>query len=188
MSQFLIKTFTSLSMLVWFTVISGCNMSLFENTNIKDVVEKVSDGDTLILRDGGGEKHKVRLGCIDAPEIPHSHKQKRSKKRQDMNQFNWGVRAKNRLAQLIKNSGRRVKINVVDQDEYGRKVIELRLRDDTLVQEVLLTEGLAKVHPEYMKLCSSKDIMLQAQTQAQRQKIGIWGDDEFINPWEYRKL
>jgi micrococcal nuclease len=39
-----------------------------------------------------------------------------------------------------------------------------------------------------MKLCSSKDIMLQAQTQAQRQKIGIWGDDEFINPWEYRKL
>ena len=63
MSQFLINTFIGFSMLAAFTVISGCNMYLFENTDIKDVVEKISDGDTLILRDGGGEKHKVRLGC-----------------------------------------------------------------------------------------------------------------------------
>jgi micrococcal nuclease len=28
----------------------------------------------------------------------------------------------------------------------------------------------------------------QAEAKAQQQKLGIWGDPKFVNPWEYRTL
>lgn len=153
-----------------------------------DLVERVSDGDTLAVKDSQGNKFSVRFACMDAPEIAHSNKEKNSTSPSDRNQFSWGEKAQQRVQQLVHQAGDRVKLNITDSDRYGRKVAEIRLKDGTFVQQVLLQEGLAKVYRPYLNKCPSKDLVQQAEAQAQQQKLGIWGDAKFINPWEYRSL
>jgi endonuclease YncB( thermonuclease family) len=153
-----------------------------------DLVERVSDGDTLAVKDAKGNKFNVRFACMDAPEVPHSKKERESRRSSDRNQFSWGAKAQERLQELIQKSGDRVTLNITDSDRYGRKVAEVRLKDGTLVQEVLLREGLAKVYRPYLNKCPSKELVQQAEAQAQQQKIGIWGDEKFTNPWEYRSF
>ncbi|WP_414576412.1 thermonuclease family protein [Anabaena sp. CCY 9402-a] len=163
----------------------GCNR-LFGASG--DLVERVSDGDTLAVKDAKGNKFTVRFACMDAPEIAHSRKEQASRRVSDRNQFSWGAKAQQRLEQLVRQSGDRVTLNITDSDRYGRKVAEVRLRDGTFVQEVLIQEGLAKVYRPYLNKCPSKELVQQAEAKAQQQRIGIWGDAKFTNPWEYRSL
>jgi micrococcal nuclease len=148
----------------------------------------VSDGDTLSIKDAKGNKFTVRFACMDAPEIAHSRKEQASRRVRDRNQFSWGAKAQARLEQLVKQSGDRVTLNITDSDRYGRKVAEVRLKDGTFVQQVLIQEGLAKVYRPYLDKCPSKELVQQAEAKAQQQNIGIWGDAKFTNPWEYRSL
>ncbi len=163
----------------------GCN-HFFGVTG--DLVERVSDGDTLVVKDSNGKNVTVRFACIDAPEIAHTNKEKQSKRIDDRNQFSWGVQAKERVQQLVQQGGDRVTLNITDSDRYGRKIAEIRLKDGTFVQQVLLREGLAKAYRPYLNKCPSKDLVLQAEAEAQQQKRGVWGDAKFTNPWEYRSL
>ncbi|ALB43046.1 MULTISPECIES: thermonuclease family protein [Nostocales] len=153
-----------------------------------NLVERVSDGDTLVLKNADGQKFTVRFACIDAPEIPHSQKEKKSKITKDVSQFVWGMKAKIRIEELIKQTDNRVQLNITDSDSYGRKIAEVRLKDGTFLQQVLLREGLAKVYRSYLSKCPSKDIVQQAEAQAQQQKIGVWSDKKFVDPWDYRKI
>jgi len=152
-----------------------------------DLVERVSDGDTLVLKNADGKKFTVRFACIDAPEIPHSLKEKNSRITKDVNQFAWGMKAKIRIEELIKQTDGRVNLDITDSDRYGRKIAEVRLKDGTFLQQVLVKEGLAKVYRSYLSKCPSKETVQQAEAQAQQQRIGIWGDRKFIDPWDYRK-
>jgi micrococcal nuclease len=152
-----------------------------------DLVERVSDGDTLVLKRADGKNLTVRFACVDAPEIPHSQKEKRSKISRDVNQFAWGVKAKTRIEELIKQTDNRVKLNITDSDPYGRKIAEVQLKNGTFLQQVLLKEGLAKVYHPYLNKCPSQNILQQAEAQARQQRIGIWGDRKFVDPWDYRK-
>ncbi|MBW4677464.1 MAG: thermonuclease family protein [Desmonostoc geniculatum HA4340-LM1] len=156
--------------------------------NSGDAVERVSDGDTIVLKDANGKNFTVRFACVDAPEIAHTNKEKQSKSSSDRNQFSWGVKAQERVQQLVQQGGERVTLNITDSDRYGRKVAEVRLKNGTFIQQVLLQEGLAKVYRPYLNKCPSKDLVQQAETQAKEQKLGIWSDTKFVNPWEYRSL
>jgi micrococcal nuclease len=151
-----------------------------------DVVQRISDGDTLTVKDAKGNNITVRFACMDAPEVPHTNKEKQSKSASDRNQFSWGAKAQERLQQLVQKSGDRVTLNITDSDRYGRKVAEIRLKDGTLVQEVLLREGLGKVYRPYLNKCPSRDLVEQAEAEAKQQRRGIWSDSKFVNPWEYR--
>lgn len=153
-----------------------------------EVVERVSDGDTLVLRGADNQKFTVRFACVDAPEIPHTNKEKNSRRVRDINQFNWGVKAQIRVKELVKQSGDRVQLDIIESDRYGRKLAEVRLKNGTFIQQVLLEEGLAKVYRPYLSKCPSKDIIQQAEAQAQQQKLGVWNDRKFVDPWEYRKF
>jgi endonuclease YncB( thermonuclease family) len=64
----------------------------------------------------------------------------------------------------------------------------VRLKNGTFIQQVLLEEGLAKVYRPYLTKCPSKDIIQQAEAQAQQQKLGVWNDRKFVDPWEYRNF
>lgn len=153
-----------------------------------DVVERISDGDTLTVKDAKGNKITVRFACMDAPEVPHSKKERESNRAIDRNQFSWGIKAEERVQELVKKSGDRVKLNITDSDRYGRKVAEIRLKDGTFVQQVLLREGLAKAYRPYLNKCPSRDLVEQAEAEAKQQKRGVWSDAKFVNPWEYRSL
>ncbi|MGI8504143.1 MAG: thermonuclease family protein [Hassallia sp.] len=153
-----------------------------------DVVERISDGDTLTVKDAKGNNITVRFACMDAPEVPHSKKERESKRASDRNQFSWGAKAQERVQELVKQSSDRVTLNITDSDRYGRKVAEVRLKNGTLVQQVLLREGLAKAYRPYLNKCPSRDLVEQAEAEAKLQKRGVWSDAKFINPWEYRSF
>jgi endonuclease YncB( thermonuclease family) len=173
-----------LSAAIFIVSLTGCNR-LFAPTG--DTVERVSDGDTLVVKDTNGKKINVRFACVDAPEVPHTNKEKSSKLVRDVNQFGWGAKAQARVQQLVQQGGDRVTLTITDSDRYGRKVAEVRLKDGTFIQQVLLREGLAKAYRPYLNKCPSKDIVQQTEAQAQQQKLGIWSDKKFVDPWEYRK-
>ncbi len=149
-------------------------------------VKRVSDGDTLAVTDRSGKNINVRFACVDAPEVPHSSKEKASKKAADQNQFKWGIKTQQRLQELVQQGGDRVRLTVTDTDRYGRKVSEVRLPDGTFIQEVLAKEGLALVYRQYLKDCPSAAIVEQAEAEAKKSRRGIWRDSKFLPPWEYR--
>ncbi|OCR02760.1 nuclease [Oscillatoriales cyanobacterium USR001] len=150
-------------------------------------VKRVSDGDTLTVIDPKGKDITVRFACVDAPEIPHSQKERQSTNTVDKNQFKWGLKAQERTQQLVKNGGDRVILTVTDSDRYGRKVSEVRLPNGTFIQEVLLREGLAMVYRPYLKNCPSADIVQPAEAEAKKNRRGIWGDAKFVPAWEFRR-
>ena len=185
MNQFTVKLVVRLGIVVIAFGVMGCDRLL---TNSGNLVERISDGDTLLARDSDNEKLRVRFACIDAPEIPHTNKEKKSRRIGDKNQFGWGLKAKARVEELVEQGGNRVKLDIIESDRYGRKVAEIRLNNGTFIQQVLLEEGLAKIYPSYIRKCPSKEILQQAETQAKQEKVGVWNDKKFIDPWEYRKL
>ena len=150
-------------------------------------VKRVSDGDTVTVTDPQGTDIKVRFACVDAPEVAHTAKERASKRAVVRDQFQWGMQAQNRVQQLIKQGGDRVNLLITDSDRYGRKVSEVRLSDGTLIQEVLVREGLALVYRPYLKDCPSAAIVEQAEAEAKQQQRGVWSDPKFVEPWEYRK-
>ena len=151
-------------------------------------VVRVSDGDTMTVIDDNENKISVRFACMDAPEVPHTNAEKQSKKSADRNQFQWGVKAQLRVQELVTQGGDRVSLIVTDSDRYGRQVSEVRLPDGTLIQEVLIREGLAQVYQQYLKNCPSAAILQQAEAEAKQARHGVWGDSKYVAPWEYRRL
>ena len=151
-------------------------------------VQRISDGDTLVATDAQNQKITVRFACIDAPEIPHSRREKESKKSVYLSQFKWGTRAQKRVQELVKEGGDRVILDITDTDRYGRKVAEVRLKDGTFIQEVLVREGLAQVYRSYLSKCPSKDIVQNAEAEASKKRRGVWRDKKYVEPWEFRKM
>ncbi len=176
-------------LLLWLSIavvtfgLVGCS-ALFGSNQYS--VKRVSDGDTIAVTEPKGADIKVRFACVDAPEVPHSTQERNSKKAVDRDQFKWGVKAQNRVKQLLDQGGDRVTLKITDSDHYGRKVSEVRLRDGTFIQEVLTREGLALVYHPYLKNCPSAAAVEQAEADAKNQQRGVWSDSKFVEPWKYR--
>ncbi len=120
-------------------------------------------------------------------DLSHSTKERNSRKAADKNQFKWGEQAKQRLQQLVKKGGDRVKLTVTDTDQYGRQVSEVRLPDGTFIQQVLAQEGLVQVYKPYLKNCPSADIVQKAEADAKRRRVGVWRDTKYVSAWEWRR-
>ena len=176
-------------LLLWLSVavvtfgLVGCS-ALFGSSQYS--VKRVSDGDTIAVTGPGEADIKVRFACVDAPEVPHSTKERNSKKAVDRDQFKWGVKAQDRVKQLLNQGGDRVTLKITDSDRYGRKVSEVRLSDGTFIQEVLTREGLALVYRPYLKNCPSATVVEQAEAEAKNKQRGVWSDSKFVEPWKYR--
>lgn len=183
----LAKSFKNLSSVVLILSLVGCDALSGIVGSTTYSVKKVSDGDTLTVTDAKGSKINVRFACVDAPEVPHSTKEKNSRKAVDKNQFKWGEKAQQRVRQLLNQGGDRVKLTVTDTDQYGRKVSEVRLPDDTFIQQVLTQEGLVQVYKPYLKNCPSAAIVQAAEADAKKRRLGVWRDTEYVSAWEWRR-
>jgi endonuclease YncB( thermonuclease family) len=72
----------------------------------KETVTRVIDGDTFLTK---SRKHPVRLANVDAPEKGRK----------------GGAKATQRLRKLIQ--GKRVEVNTVARDSYGRAVANVKI-------------------------------------------------------------
>lgn len=140
--------------------------SFAQNAGYSAYCVAVIDGDTIKVKTKGTEQ-KIRLYGIDCPELDQP----------------FGSQAKNKTKKLIQN--KRVKIQVLDKDRYGR-LVALVSTKTFILQEELLKSGLAVVYPMFCKMpiCSKWQ---QLEEQAKEQKKGIWKSKHTAFPWEWRK-
>jgi len=126
--------------LIYFFSISF-NLSYAQKEKI--TIKNCYDGDTCTTENN----EKIRLACIDAPEIKG--------KRADPEKAKY---VRDYLNNLI--SGKEVKIKRITYDRYGRTVAELYKGKKNL-QKHLVDLGLAKVYKKYSHQCNwSKNYLI----------------------------
>ena len=106
-----------------------------KQTLSSEIIEKCYDGDTCTTKNG----EKIRLACIDAPEIKGKNAEAIKAKK-----------SKEFLNNLVLN--KKVFIKRITTDRYGRTVAEL-LIDDINIQKLLVNKGYAKVYEQYSYQC-----------------------------------
>lgn len=135
----------------------------------KGQVLKISDGDTITVRDERGKKVRVRFYAIDAPEL-----------KQD-----YGQDAKQELLTYIRK-GAVVEIDERDRDRYGRVVAVVVLPDGRNLNQELLRDGAAWYYGRY---CKDDDCLAwrKDEQSARARRVGLWKEANPVPPWEWRK-
>ena len=131
-------------------------------------VVNVVDGDTIDVEPvAGGERTRVRLHGIDAPEARQPH----------------GQAAREFVIKAV--LFREVEIEETPQkrDGYGRTVAVIIMPDGESLQAALLRAGLAWVWPRYCRNC---DDWQELQDTARSAGRGLWIDITSLPPWKWR--
>ena len=115
------KTLISLPFLL-LVLFSPCSHAKEPIRIFEGVVTKVSDGDTIHVRDRFGTNVKVRLYGIDAPET-----EKRNRKTGRVSKKGQPFGEEAFAALTAKVYGRPVKVEVIDIDRYKRAVSIVRM-------------------------------------------------------------
>lgn len=132
-------------------------------------VLRIHDGDTLKIRCGIGSDRqrelKVRLYCIDAPELA---------------QQPWGKISRAHLHRLVGQGP--VQLRVKDKDAYGRTVGEV-WRGGKNLNLAMVNDGKVAVYRQYCKVTG----YYQAEKTAKSRRLGIWArPGSHQRPWEWR--
>lgn len=127
-------------------------------------VTAVSDGDTLIVRDGANTEHRIRLQGIDAPEgeQPFSDESEQ------------GLREK-----LL---GETVRIEWRERDRYGRTLGHAYVGGRYINRE-MIADGWAWHYAYYWP----NDEFAQAERDARAARRGLWADERPVAPWDFRR-
>ncbi len=130
-------------------------------------LKRVGDGDSVNLS-CTGQAVKVRLYCIDAPE---------------MGQRPWGDQAKAYLKAMLPEQ---LLIRPIEKDRYGRTVAELFStgEDRQNYNLAMIMAGQARVYRRYCKL----DEYIEREQQARSYQVGIWSKPGLHQqPWKWRR-
>lgn len=152
------------------TGIVGCNP--LPRTEEWQVL-RVSDGDTIVVRQTNGQEKKLRLCGIDAPE-----------KSQPL-----GQQSKANLQRLSDEVGGSVQIVEVESDRYGRTVAEVfssKNGQDKFWNEEQLSSGNAYLYAQYAGKCPNVVALRNGEAIAQSKKLGVWNGN-YQKPWDYRR-
>ncbi len=124
----------------------------------------VMDGDTvMVLRDG--QKLKVRLANIDAPEKDQA----------------FGKQSRDSLLEMV--GKKQVQIDSQAVDQYGR-IVGLLSVDGTNVNQEQVKRGMAWEYSHY----HSDKTYIALQDRAQQAHRGLWAQANPQPPWQWRKL
>jgi endonuclease YncB( thermonuclease family) len=134
-------------------------------------VIKVVDGDTITILDANNEQFKIRLSGIDAPEKNQA----------------FGNVSKQSLSEMI--AGKEVKVAYNKRGRYGRIIGKVLLNNED-VNLMQVKRGLAWHYKQYEREQEVDDRALYAQEEylAQKERIGLWNDNNPIPPWDFRKI
>lgn len=146
----------------------------FDSSSIQVQVRNVYvvDGDTIHAINKEGQKVKVRLTGIDAPESSQA----------------LGAESTASLRGCINDDTAMLIIqNNNASDKYGRTLAKVESAG-TNCNMLQIKKGMAYFYEDYSdKLAAGdKEVYEQAQDQAQEYKAGIWAND-LQKPWDYRK-
>jgi len=136
-------------------------------------VIRVHDGDTIsvIMQ---GNKEKVRLIGIDAPEI---------------GQRPWGMRAKKYLETLVDASEMKVRIefDLARRDKYGRFLAYVWAENGEMLNLLMVRNGYAVLYTIPPNVRYTNELR-QSQEEARDMRLGIWKETGLKElPVDYRK-
>ncbi len=140
--------------LIIFLIIFSQNQ---KNLKSDVIVVRVIDGDTIELSDG----KEIRLLGIDAPE---------------KNEFYY-EESKNFLKNLVLGKKVILEKDFTDRDKYGR-YLRYVFVDKVFVNYELVRKGYAKAITRIPDV-KYNDILIEAENEARKNKIGIWSNDSF---------
>lgn len=124
----------------------------------------VMDGDTvMVLR--GGQKIKVRMANIDAPEKDQP----------------FGKQSRDSLLEMV--GKRQVQIDSQAVDQYGR-IVGLISVDGRSVNQEQVRRGMAWEYSHY----HTDKTYIRLQNEAQQSRRGLWAQISPQAPWQWRKL
>ena len=126
-------------------------------------VVSVEDGDTCVVQDRDGRKHRVCLYGIDAPERGQAY---------------W-TNARESLARKI--ADREVRFESVETDREGRPLCNMYLGDRHVnLEQVREGYGWHNTGHEPIREFAA------AERDAREHHRGLWHDREPVQPWKYR--
>ena len=132
-------------------------------------VAYVVDGDTLYVKDSWGNKHKIRIANIDAPEMKQAG-------------------GKNSRSSLLPLSKQQVTVLVISIDRYHREVAEIYWHGQDIGLKQIMT-GQAWVYRHYAKInlpVERFNSYYLAEQNAHQMHLGLWRE-QAIPPWLYRR-
>lgn len=124
----------------------------------------VSDGDSLHLELPDGERVRVRLYGIDAPEKDQE----------------CALAARKKLGKLIYD--KEIRVEVLDVDKYGRYVGKV-YAGARYVNRYMLKEGLAWHYKHY---AADDELLAEAEARAKAAGRGIWSTESPCRPRIFR--
>ena len=142
----------------------------FSFADVSGEVIKITDGDTINIRDHDDKTHKIRLAGIDAPEMSQP----------------FGEESRSHLLGLV--YGKEVVIETKKKDRYGR-IIGTIYHDGKDMNLIQVQAGMAWWYEYYKDQQSPEDQRLYstAHERAKKNKVGLWEDPLAINPYKWRK-
>lgn len=124
----------------------------------------VSDGDTIRILSRERQQIKCRMYGIDAPESSQD----------------YGQRSKAALSDAIFQKV--VRVDILDQDQYGRSVCRIFL-NGVDINRLQLQRGMAWHYKRY----SQDAAYSQAESAARQQRLGLWAAPDPTPPWSFRR-
>src|SRR5690606_7016230 len=127
-------------------------------------VTRIVDGHTFWVEDGSEKGMKIRLLCVDAPDLrASSYKEKGP----------YSEEASEILEELIVNKFIKLEYDVQRYDQYRRVLAYAYLENGTFVNGELIRNGYAKV-VTYQPNVKHVDLLVELQKEAQRKKRRVW--------------
>ncbi|MEG4803548.1 thermonuclease family protein [Microcoleus sp. ARI1-B5] len=152
----------------------------------------VFDGDTLNL-DFQGEQFRARLQWIDSPESRKNSQSSTDSK--ILKHWEWAEKAKTTLTNLV--AGKPIVTIPIEKDQYDRWVCDCYLgtaKTTNNVQIQLCKAGMAVSYLPFNRFSySTRELavirgIITETANANRKKLGIWSESDFILPYEFKKL
>ncbi|MDN5477413.1 MAG: thermonuclease family protein [Staphylococcus equorum] len=143
-------------------------LMLISSLTHADFVAKVvgiTDGDTITVLDGQKNQIKVRLANIDAPEKNQA----------------FGARSKQALSDLIFNKYVYIKENGFDMH---KRMIATVMKGNDPINRIMVKDGYAWAYKEYL----NDPIILNLETYARQNRLGLWQDSNPIYPSQWRRM
>jgi micrococcal nuclease len=138
-------------------------------------VERVSDGDTVMLRFADGGRERTRLIGIDAPEAHENPKLERDATRTAQDRatiLELGRQAAAFVKRLAERQPVEVEQDVEPRDRYGRLLAYLWLSDGSMVNLTIVREGYAQPFTKSPNVRAA--LSRRCGQEAREQGRGLW--------------
>ncbi len=146
-------------------------LSQSEDANLYQV-KRVTDGDTVVFTlPGQTQELKVRLLCIDAPELKQP----------------YGYSSRDFLRFMLQQEGNKVYLSTRGKDRYGRTLAEILTSSGTNLNQEMVRYGMAYYSEPFRASCPEYAVYSGLQREAKLNKFGFWAEEKQEYPWDWRR-